>query len=559
MSSCTNRIHPGRSHQAVFFRRYCSNGAGAAALAALVLVSSARSLYAQPIRSEFEAVDRIVAIGDVHGAYDTFVEILKATGLVDDSLDWVGGKAHLVQTGDVLDRGPDSRKAIDLLMKLEPQAEAAGGRVHALIGNHEFFNAVGALAYVSEAELEAFDGARDRALRKILGETNGPRGLLALREAYSAAGEYGQWIRRNNAVIRIGDIIFVHGGITPEIAGLGLAEINRRVRADFGKEDWFESFSMTDEGPLMTRRYSDAIPAARAADIRDELRAVLAALGARTMVMAHTFTYGLIEPRFDGAVILIDTGMLEYYVGGHQAALVVEDGRFYGRYARGKVELPMSSSDVARDRYIEAAAEASPNGDGLKRHLADVRKRRGRYQEAVELYEEVGVSDSKREIPFTWRNEAAECYQALGEKKKARKLNTLYLKDVERFAENGGPSRLELLNHYAWECLRLGLENKKALKVAREVTAADPAEPSYRVTLAWAHLENGEARRALQILTELLDQGGDGFHIQLVLGRANAELGNREQALEAFRKAQRRRPNHSEVAELIAGLTEGTP
>ena len=227
MSSCTNRIHPGRSHQAVFFRRYCSNGAGAAALAALVLVSSARSLYAQPIRSEFEAVDRIVAIGDVHGAYDTFVEILKATGLVDDSLDWVGGKAHLVQTGDVLDRGPDSRKAIDLLMKLEPQAEAAGGRVHALIGNHEFFNAMGALEYVSEAELEAFDGARDRALRKILGETKGPRGLLALREAYSAAGEYGQWIRRHNAV-RLAP------GYSPALwrKGRWLAELGREGEAE---------------------------------------------------------------------------------------------------------------------------------------------------------------------------------------------------------------------------------------------------------------------------------------------------------------------------------------
>ncbi len=142
----------------MFFRRYCSNGAGAAALAALVLVSSARSLYAQPIRSEFEAVDRIVAIGDVHGAYDTFVENLKATGLVDDALDWIGGKTHLVQTGDVLDRGPDSRKAIDLLMKLEPQAGAAGGRVHALIGNHEFFNAVGALDYLSDAEAAQVGG-----------------------------------------------------------------------------------------------------------------------------------------------------------------------------------------------------------------------------------------------------------------------------------------------------------------------------------------------------------------------------------------------------------------
>lgn len=539
----------------MFFRRYRSLGAGAALLA---LVCCAGILHAQPIRSEFEAVDRIVAIGDVHGAYDTFVENLKATGLVDDALDWIGGKTHLVQTGDVLDRGPDSRKAIDLLMKLEPQAGAAGGRVHALIGNHEFFNAVGALEYVSDAELEAFDGVRDHALRKFQGVTNGPRGLLALREAYSAGGEYGRWIRRNNAVVRIGDIVFVHGGVTPEIAGLGLAEINRRVRADLDTEDGLDSFSLRDEGPLMTRRFSAEIPASRVVDIREELYGVLAALGARTMVMAHTITYGLIESRFDGAAILIDTGMLEDYAGGHQAALVIENGHFYAVYARGKVELPTSSRDADRDRYIEAAAGASPNGDGLKRHLADVRKRQGRFEEAVELYEQVGVSDSKRELPWTWRHEAAECYDALGEKKKARKLNTLYLKEIERFAEDRGPSRLQRLNRFAWECLRLGLETEKALEVAEGVSAADPEELSYRVTLAWAHLENEDARRARQILIELLEEGGDGFYVQLVLGRAHAELGDRERALEAFRKARQRRPNHSEVAKLIAGLKNGT-
>ncbi len=308
----------------------------------------------------------------------------------------------------------------------------------------------------------------------------------------------------------------------------------------------------------MTRRVSDEIPASRVAHIREELLGVLAALGARTMVMAHTITYGLIESRFDGAAILIDTGMLEDYVGGHQAALVIENGRFYAVYARGKVELPTSSRTADRDRYVEAAAGASPRGDGLKRHLADVRKRQGRFEEAVELYEQIGISDSRRELPLTWRREAAECYDALGEKKKARKLNTLFLKELEQFAEDAGRSRLQLLNGFAWECLRLGLETKKALEVAERVSAADPEEMSYRVTLAWAQLENEDAQRARQILIELLEKGSDGFHVQLVLGRAHAALGDRERALEAFRKARQLRPNHPEVAKLIAELTDGT-
>ena len=72
---------------------------------------------------EFDGVDRIVAVGDVHGAYDRFVEILTAAGVIDKRLRWTGGKTHLVQLGDVVDRGPDSRKAIDLLKKLERDAD----------------------------------------------------------------------------------------------------------------------------------------------------------------------------------------------------------------------------------------------------------------------------------------------------------------------------------------------------------------------------------------------------------------------------------------------------
>ena len=67
----------------------------------------------------------------------------------------------------------------------------------------------------------------------------------------------GNGFGRHNAVVRIGDLLFVHGGITPEIVGLGIEEINRRVRADLDREDWPESFSLRDEGPLMTRRSSD--------------------------------------------------------------------------------------------------------------------------------------------------------------------------------------------------------------------------------------------------------------------------------------------------------------
>src|SRR5687767_13511282 len=73
---------------------------------------------------------RIIAIGDVHGAAESFAAILKKAGLIDGQQRWAGGKAVLVQTGDMSDRGKGMRAALDLLMSLEDQARKAGGRVH---------------------------------------------------------------------------------------------------------------------------------------------------------------------------------------------------------------------------------------------------------------------------------------------------------------------------------------------------------------------------------------------------------------------------------------------
>ena len=87
---------------------------------------------AAAVPCDVQTTERIVAVGDVHGAFDKFVAILRAAGLIDTRNRWIGKKAVLVQTGDLTDRGPDSRKAIDLLRKLEGEAQRAGGQVYAL-------------------------------------------------------------------------------------------------------------------------------------------------------------------------------------------------------------------------------------------------------------------------------------------------------------------------------------------------------------------------------------------------------------------------------------------
>jgi hypothetical protein len=170
----------------------------------------------------------VVAVGDVHGDLDAFVTVLRDAGLVDEKLKWTGGRAHLVQTGDRLDRGGASRKVMDLLMRLEKEAGKAGGRVHSLTGNHEAMNVLGDLRYVVPEEFAAFKGPdsavyqaelvekmvkgrRDRGELPTEAEPGVPGaaslGFVEHRLAFTPKGTYWGWIARANSVIKVGDTV----------------------------------------------------------------------------------------------------------------------------------------------------------------------------------------------------------------------------------------------------------------------------------------------------------------------------------------------------------------
>ena len=108
----------------------------------LVLLIVIGPLNSAETRCKWSGIKNIVAIADIHGDFKNFIAILNGIGLVDDNLDWTGGQTHLVQLGDVMDRGDHARDALDLLKKLEKQAEDSGGMVHVLLGNHEEANIV---------------------------------------------------------------------------------------------------------------------------------------------------------------------------------------------------------------------------------------------------------------------------------------------------------------------------------------------------------------------------------------------------------------------------------
>src|SRR4029453_953757 len=117
---------------------------------------------------EWDMAQRLVAVGDVHGDYGQLVTVLRDAGVVDAQDKWAFGKGQLVQTGDRVDRGPDSRKIMDFFMRLEKEAKKAGGAVFPLVGNHEVMNVLGDLRYVIPEEFAAFKSPDSQRLQDAL-------------------------------------------------------------------------------------------------------------------------------------------------------------------------------------------------------------------------------------------------------------------------------------------------------------------------------------------------------------------------------------------------------
>lgn len=281
-------------------------------------------------------VARIVAVGDIHGDFDQCTRVLRSAGVIDRDNRWSGG-THLVQTGDLLDRGPDSRKLIGLMMALEKQAHAAGGAVHCLIGNHEAMNLYGDLRYVSAADYASYKTDQSA------GDSTHPLGFFERQAAFAADGPYGKWIRGHNAIIRINDMVFLHGGIGPKYARFSMRKINEEVSEELHDFSRLEGgMVMDEEGPLWYRGLAegDETPLA------DHVRGVLERLGAKTLVIGHTPTKGMILPRFGGKVLLIDVGLSQVY-GGHAACLVVEGGKAYAIHRGHRVPLPSMPAELA--------------------------------------------------------------------------------------------------------------------------------------------------------------------------------------------------------------------
>lgn len=279
----------------------------------------------------WSGVERIVAVGDIHGDCKQLVSVLRLAKVVDQANHWIGGKTHLVQTGDIFDRGPESKKAMDLLMDLEPQASAAGGMVHALIGNHEAMVLGGNRRDTHPGETESYGGTE------------------AMAQALGPDGKYGSWIRHHNAVIKINDVLFLHAGLSPKFASVSLAELNDQVRAGL-KGTKTSGLAADTSGPLWYRGLA-MNPEPQAVK---ELDVLTKEQGVNRVVIGHTVSPDGISCRANSRVIMIDVGMTQAF-GGTAACLVIEGNRASALTATGQTALPAAGSATAPNKPATSA------------------------------------------------------------------------------------------------------------------------------------------------------------------------------------------------------------
>jgi hypothetical protein len=270
----------------------------------------------EPARHSWQDVPRFLAISDIHGEYEAMVSFLEGAGVTDSTGRWSWGGGHLVVVGDIVDRGAGVTECLWFLHRLEQEAERAGGRVHVLLGNHEMMVMRNDLRYVNEKY------------------TDGIVRYLGVRypDLFGPDMELGRWLRSKPIVLKLNDILFVHGGLSPELAarGLDIEKLNAAARASLDVSSVELMFSevpgllVGSSGPFWYRGYMRPAAGRYAAATPAQLDSVLATYDASAVVVGHT-DIGQVTRLHDGRVYGVDVSLED--LGAFQG-LLWEDGVF---------------------------------------------------------------------------------------------------------------------------------------------------------------------------------------------------------------------------------------
>ena len=322
---------------------------------------------------------RLIAIGDIHGDYEKAVGAFKVAGLIDERLNWIGGRTVAVQVGDILDRGAGELEVYFLLERLKKQADKAGGKLYVLNGNHEIMNVQGRFRYAAPGGMKQFRRWEqiERFASKLkcgcaqnreLCESKIPELSKSDDEARQRAfgpggGASVRFLAPNPVALAVGSTLFAHGGLHPNHIDYGMDRMNREasewIRGEGGKQCpwflhgrnsvvWSRMYSIPDESMCKCELLQTAL---------DQLP------GSQRMVVGHTIQHPFgINGACDDSVFRVDVGMSSGCSDAAPEVLEIIDDRIVKRL-RGRLNTQVLVDPAkAAAKYRENAKRVEQEG-----------------------------------------------------------------------------------------------------------------------------------------------------------------------------------------------------
>jgi hypothetical protein len=307
--------------------------------------------------ASFSNVDSVFVIGDTHGEFDRVITLLRNAGVIDGNDRWSAGRGHLVLVGDIFDRGADVTRLLWFLYGLEQQALAARGRVHVVLGNHEIMVMLNDLRYVAPKEM-------------LISHLHGIGYDRLFDPRHSVLG---RWLATKPAMLRINDVLYAHGGVTPAYTEVSLEQYDEFLGA-FMREDLFYNWADTTVAirmpPEQVRLRDDFFWGPESVfwfrgyvqsdTLHDSLARVLRHFRSTLHVVGHT-AVPTIEERMGGALIPVKT-----IPPASELLLLVREGRQGTRRYRWGLSgppVPLAASVAGGSAAGAAAIEAAHDHD----------------------------------------------------------------------------------------------------------------------------------------------------------------------------------------------------
>ncbi len=250
---------------------------------------------------------RHYVVSDLHGHVEHLVAGLRQARLVDVDRSWCGGTACLTFLGDYFDRGPDGIAVVDLIRQLQAEATTTGGRVDALIGNHEIL-ALG-MSRFGDEHVSSEVGRRSSFARSWA--LNGGQ----VSDQQRLTEEHISWLSGLDVIALAGPDLLLHADTTGYCRwGDTIEQINDAVREVLASDDlgqWWECWAR------LTARYAFAGP-----DGPLVAAELLGQLGGQRIVHGHSLVSTFIGRSSDEVTRPLS------YAGGR--ALAIDGGIYDG-------------------------------------------------------------------------------------------------------------------------------------------------------------------------------------------------------------------------------------